>query len=436
MYELNPPAVFAHESVIADSRYKERLDRVVSALAEPVEPFIYKDEDLPALIKDHRILARRASMGTLDEIRDPILLFNTFRFDGQRGEQREWLKQQGMANVGGHTRDALLGYEPFNWFPAGLAEDRHRNDKVCRACWRLHFQNGCVHQCHYCGLGGLLISMVNIEDYIENLDKLIDAHPWQETYLYEDDADVPCLEPELGCLGPLIEYFGTLKNRYLIIHTKSWNFDWMLDLKHNGNTIIVWSISGPTQSSVLEPKTGTTEQRVEAARRCQEAGYTIRYKFKPIIPVRNWREDATETIRMIFSKTNPDVISLCCFMWTTVDQMKKKLDVSLLDPTYVTAAENAVEEVANTLTKPFPEWVRAEIYEHHFSEIRKWNSEMPVSLSTESWSMWKRLEAKLGTTALDYVCGCGPNSIPWRRKLNVHPFKIAKKSQTGGFELM
>ena len=61
-------------------------------------------------------------MGTLGEIRDPILLFNTFRFDGRRGEQREWLKQQGMANLGGHTRDALLGYEPFNWFPSGLQE--------------------------------------------------------------------------------------------------------------------------------------------------------------------------------------------------------------------------------------------------------------------------------------------------------------------------
>ncbi len=435
MYELSPPAVFAHESVAADSRYKARLDRVVSALAEPIEPMIYKDEELPALIKERRILGGRVAMGTLDEIRDPILLFNTFRFDGQRDERFEWLKQEGV-NVGGHTRNALLGYEPFAWFPAGLAEDPYRHDKVCRACWRLHFQNGCVHQCHYCGFGGLLATMVNIEDYIENLDRLIDAHPWQETYLFEDDSDVPCLEPELGCLGPLIEFFGTLKDRYLIIHTKSWNIDWMLDLKHNGNTIIVWSISAPTQSNVLEPKTGTTKQRIEAARKCQDAGYVIRYKFKPIIPVRNWREEAVETIRMLFEKTNPDVISLCCFMWMTIDELKQRLDVSLLDPTYIAATEAAVDEVADTRAKPFPEWIRAEIYEHHFNEIRKWDSEVPVSLSTENWQMWKRLESKLGATALNYVCGCGPNSVPWRKELQIHPFKIAKKCRIGKFELM
>ncbi len=432
MYELNPPAVFAHQSVMDDPRYRARLERVVSALSVPIEPEIYKDEDLPELIKERRILDSRVPMGTLEEIRDPILLFNTFRFDGQRAERSKWLKQQGVNNANA----SLLGYGPFAWAPYCLPEDPHRNDKVCRPCWRLHFQNGCVHKCHYCGLGGLLITMVNVEDYIQNLARLINAHPWQETYLFEDDADAPCLEPELGCLGPLIEFFGTLKDRYLIIHTKSWNFDWALDLKHNGNTIIVWSISAPTQSNILEPKTGTTEQRIESARKCQEAGYTVRYKFKPIIPVLNWREDASEAVRMIFAKTDPDVISLCCFMWMTMDDLKRRLDVSLLDSTYIAAAEAAVDEVADTRTRPFPEWVRAEIYEHHYNEIRKWNKDVPVSLSTESWKMWKRLESMLGSTALNYVCGCGPNSVPWRDKLQVHPFRIAERSPEGKFELM
>jgi len=278
--------------------------------------------------------------------------------------------------------------------------------------------------------------MTNVEDYIEHLARLIEAHPWQETYLFEDDADVLCLEPELGCLGPLIEFFGTYEDRYLIIHTKSANVEWMLDLEHNGKTAIVWSIAGPTQSTVLEPLTGATQERIEAARNCQEAGYVVRYKFKPIVPVRNWREEASETVRLMFEKTNPDVISLCCYMWMTVDEMKRRLDVSLLDPKHVAAAEEAVDEVAQTRAKPFPEWVRAEIYEHHFTEIRKWNPEVPVSLSTENWGMWKRLGPKLGTTATSYVCGCGPNSVPWRKKLECHPFETAKKCPVGKFELM
>lgn len=435
MLELNPPMVLAHESVVASPVYQKRLQSVVDALSNPREPIIYRDEELPSLLKEHQLLSRRVAMGTLETIPDPVLLLNTFRFDGQRQQQHQWLKQQGIP-TGGLTADGLLGYGPFAWFPANLAADPYRQDKVCRPCWRLHFQNGCVHQCHYCGFGGLLLSMVNVEDYIHHLDQLIQAHPWQETYLFEDDADVLCLEPELGCLAPLIEYFGTLEDRYLIIHTKSWNVDWMLDLKHNGNTIIVWSLAGPTQSTVLEPKTGTTAQRIDAARKCEEVGYTIRYKFKPIIPVKNWRDDASETIRLALEQTNPDVISLCCFMWMTADELKRRLAPEMLDSTYLAAAEEAVDEMADTRAKPFPEWVRAEIYEHHFREIRRWNPGVPVSLSTENWAMWKRLSPVLGTNATDYVCGCGPNSVPWRKQLCDHPFRIATKSESPQFELM
>jgi len=435
MYRLNPPGVFVHESVMADPRYRRRLERVLGALESPIEPVVYEDEALPGLLKESRALEGRAPMGTLKKVRDPFLLFNTYRFDGRKQEQVERLKRAGMPSDG-LLLDALAGYGPFVWFPAGLPEDEHHKDKVCRACWRLEFQNGCPHRCLYCPYGGLLVTMVNVEDYIANLARLIEAHPWQETYLFEDAGDVLCLEPELDCLGPLIEFFGTLPDRYLIIHTKSANVDWMLDLKHNGKTIIVWSLSGPTQSSRIEPKTGTTEQRIEAARKCEQAGYTVRYKFKPIIPVKSWREEANETIRVLFERTHPDVISLCCFMWMDITEMKRRLDVSLLDPAYVAAAEAAVEEVKNTLAKPFPEWVRAEIYEYHLREIRRWSTDVPVSLSTENWKMWSRLGATLGCNALNYVCGCGPNSIPWRKKLEVHPFQIAKKCPVGKYELM
>jgi len=297
MYQLDPPALFAHESVVNRQPDRSRMERVVRATGrDPSDVIVFEDEALPDLIREHDLL-NRPTMGTVPEVRDPRLLFNTFRFDGRRQEREAWLAER--APVGNKLlRLALLGYGAFDWVPAGLEEDPHRDDKVCRACWRLHFQHGCVQRCRYCGEGGLLVTMTNVEDYIEQLDKLIAAHPWQLTYLFEDDADVPCLEPELGVLGPLVEHFGTLEDRYLIIHTKSANFDWMRELDHGGHTIVVWSLSARTQSREIEPRTGTTEERIEAARRLQEAGYPVRYKFKPIIPVVGWREELAETIEL------------------------------------------------------------------------------------------------------------------------------------------
>ncbi|MBN2311278.1 MAG: hypothetical protein JXR94_20030 [Candidatus Hydrogenedentes bacterium] len=431
MYTVAPPAVYAHENVMNNPLHRARVERVVAALAEPREIITYTDEQVPDLVLKDGITDRRVAMGTLDEVHDPILLFDTFRFDGDEAVEarRKYLEEHGART--GFTETALCGTGAFHWANYNQKGDPDRNDKVCRPCWRIHQQKGCIHRCMYCGLGGLLVSMVNVEEYCQYLGQIIERHPWQQTYLLDDDADPPCLEPELGCLGPLIEFFGTLDDRYLIIHTKTWNTEWMTDLKHNGNTIIVWSISGATQSRQIEPKTGTTEERIEAARIAQEAGYQIRYKFKPIIPVRNWREDAVEAVRMIFERTTPDVISLCCFMWNDVDRMKQILPTDLLDPEYLRAAEESTEEVASTRTKPFPPRVRSEIYDFYFQEIRKYSADIPVSLSTETFDMWREFRNKLGASASNYVCGCGPQSVPGAKKLACNAFQVAERNDAG-----
>ena len=431
MYDLAPPAVYAHESVMANATYRERVERVVAALAEPRDIIAYKDEDLPDMILNRGLFAGRERMGTLPEVHDPILLFNTFRFESKEQEQarRQWLIDHGVAPE--LCRDSLIGAGAFHWSKYNLEGDPDRADKVCRPCWRIHLEDGCVHRCLYCGFGGLLVSMVNVEEYCEHLGRIIERHPWQQTYLLDDDGDPPGLEPEFGCMGRLVEYFGTVKDRYLVVHTKTWNTKWLADLDHNGHTIMLWSISGRTQSRLIEPKAGTTEERVEAARIAQAAGYPVRFKFKPIIPVRNWREEAAEAVRLVFERTKPDVISLCVFMWMDVDQMKSMLPTDLLDPEFLRAAETGTEEVRNTRAKPFPPHVRAAIYDHYLEEIRKHDPDIPVSLSTENFAMWHEFAPKLGMTAINYVCGCGPQTVPGAKKLSVHPFKVAVRNDEG-----
>ncbi len=430
MYKMCPPAVFAHESVMKNKLYRARVERVVKALAEPRKIETYTDDQLPMLIRERGLLERRVSMGTLAEVKDPILLFNTFRF---QDEEAARARGKRFADEGLKVGNDLLGLDAFHWAKYNLDDDPDRAHKVCRPCWRIHLQAGCLHRCSYCGLGGLLVSMVNVEEYCLHLKKLIDLHPWQKTYLLDDDADPPGLEPELGCLAELIEFFGTLKDRYLIIHTKTWNTDWLRGLKHNGNTILVWSLSGSTQSRFIEPNTGTTEERIEAARVAEEAGYPIRYKFKPIIPVKNWRRDATEAIALALSKTHPDVISLCCLMWMDIDTMRKRLApvIDLLDPEFLRMAEEYRGSVNNPKTQPFPDKARTMIYEHYLTEIQKHNPSIPVSLSTESWQMWSQFAAKLGMTATNYVCGCGPQAVPGLTKLDCHPFTSAVRNDCG-----
>jgi hypothetical protein len=79
------------------------------------------------------------------------------------------------------------------------------------------------------------------------------------------------------------------------------------------------------------------------------------------------------------------------------------------------------------MTKPFPEPQRAEIYQHCIDEIRKWNSDVPISLSTETWSMWRRFADQLGAQPHNYVCGCGPQCTPGLKRLSLNSWSVAQR---------
>jgi hypothetical protein len=85
----------------------------------------------------------------------------------------------------------------------------------------------------------------------------------------------------------------------------------------------------------------------------------------------------------------------------------------------------------DTLARPFPPEVRAEIYRHHLREIRKWNQDVPVSLSTENFSMWKEIGAEFGFKAGNYPCGCGPFTVPGAPTLGCNPFTTAERLDNG-----
>ena len=106
--------------------------------------------------------------------------------------------------------------------------------------------------------------MMNVEEYIEHLDELATANPWEKTFLFEDDSEALAPEPEYGAVPALAEYFATTEDRYLLIHSKSANVDFFEDVSPAARerTIIVWSLTGRTQSSVLEVGSATMEERI------------------------------------------------------------------------------------------------------------------------------------------------------------------------------
>ena len=430
---FQPPRVYVLDQVWERPETARRAERVAAACPDAeVRAFAYRD--LPDIVVEEG-WDRGAKMGTLEMVPPPIPILGLFRFDREQataeaGRLRQ-AHQQIRGHGGGFPFELAAGGGAFSFFCSGSRELKPNPQHVCRPQWRLHQGRGCPHQCAYCGLGGFLISHVNTEEYIDHLAELLRRNPWQKTWLYDDVMDVPTLEPQLDSLAPLMRFFQGTGDRYLIIHTKSDRVEGLVQAGAPRNTIVAWSLSGPTQSRQLEPLTGTTESRVEAARLCQEAGITVRYKFKPIIPVPGWRAEAEYSVDLALSRTEPDNLSLTHLVWMTVEGLKQCIGVDHLAPDFLAAAEaaEAAAELDDSRVGPFPHHKRAEVYRHYLSAIRERDPNIPVTLCTESLEMWRELGAEVGHTPGSYVCGCGAGATPNLKALETNPWTDARPAE-------
>jgi DNA repair photolyase len=422
--DFAPPRVYVLDQVWKSPAAARRAEHVIRACAES-EMRTFKLDDLPDIVVqegwDH--LPR---MGSMDNVPPPSLLLGLFEPDAAVVDSRVARLRAAYSGAGSFSWHVAAGGGAFTFFCSALDELRPNPTHVCRPQWRLHQGRGCPHQCAYCSLGGVLISQVNTEEYIEHLGELLRRNPWQKTWLYDDVMDVPTLEPQLDTLAPLMRFFEQTRDRYLIIHTKSDRVEGFLEAGAPANTIIAWSLSGPTQSRRLEPRTGTTEGRIEAARLCQQAGITVRFKFKPIIPVRHWRDEADYAIELALSRTQPDNLSLTSLMWMSMEQLESCMDVKVLDPDFVAAGRAAVEQMQGVRVGPFPDAQREQLYRHYLQSIRRRAPDMPVTLCTESLAMWKQLGSELGYSPTDYVCGCGAGATPQLQRLQTSPWHDAR----------
>jgi len=410
MYQIKPPKAYVDASVNRDPLWAKRAEDMLSAMGNPPVEEI-TDEAVPDIIEANNWIGMPARKIQLGPEEEPIAVLNTFRFD-ENGEKVEEVLKKCPEGATRSMVERLVGHWRFDQWSISI----RNGEQVCRRGYEWNPIWGCLHKCLYCSHGGerVIIVALNVEEFLERqIIPAMKANPQLTVWRYEmATSDALCVEPEYGAAKVYVEYFADQPGRYFLIHTKSANVDHLLDLDHKGHTIMLWSLTSHTASRQIEERAGTTEERIEAARKCQQAGYPVRFKFKPIIPVKNWREECRDMIERLLSAVEPDVLALCTLMWTKVDELDNLCGPDMLDEGYVRAAHESAETMKDRPTGPFPDGVRAEIYDFFIEEIRKLNSTVPVSLCTETMDMWRRFGSKLGFGPRNYVCGCGSRCIP------------------------
>ncbi len=169
---------------------------------------------------------------------------------------------------------------------------------LCNQFYELKWSNGCMFGCEYCYLRGTFrysrwrgfeqTVFSNTQKMLQEVEEFLKLErPYVlHTGEVSDSLAVPGSE---RTMGELVKLFGMQDRHTLLILTKSDNIESLLDLPHNGRTVIGFSINPPKIASRFEIGAASTDQRLRAAERCIDARYRVMVRVDPMIPAVGWR---------------------------------------------------------------------------------------------------------------------------------------------------
>lgn len=185
----------------------------------------------------------------------------------------------------------------------------HKMDKsmagiVCPSYYVLSHANGCPYRCDYCCLQLPLknihtpVAFENRMQMLAEVERFLSRGRAQLLSAGES-SDSLALDPLTGLASELVPLFarqddGLLfpkeRPHKLLLVTKSTNIAGLLSMKEKKNTIVSFSLNAPEISARFEHGAPHPYERLAAAVACKSAGYEVRLRVDPIVPVKEWRE--------------------------------------------------------------------------------------------------------------------------------------------------
>jgi hypothetical protein len=382
---LKVPGIYIVQDKIETMNHIERLERLLG-MFETDNLELINSGDLANLINDNGWYEKKR---TGKREKNPNIIFSGFDWNDEFNHPE---KINDSKFVPGKVR--------FADFRDGM---KLGNEGIaCNSGYELHVADGCLYACNYCHVGDALMVMLNLEEVLPRIDDLMQIKPEQKVFKCDNSTDILTLEPELGATKLFVEHFAE-KNKYLLLFAKSDNVDHLLQLEHNSRTITGFTFSTDYCAKNFEPGTPSLDERITAARKCQDAGYHLRIRFSPIIPVESWREDSSEMIQKTFEQLNPEVVSMEMLCHMDYPTMNKCLDNPVLDSKFSNNLGRKYELFETSL--------RQEVYTFFSDQIKLHNPKVRRTLCLETPRVWESVNNLTGNYD-NFLCYCRGDAKP------------------------
>jgi spore photoproduct lyase len=295
--------------------------------------------------------------------------------------------------------------------------DKQEYGSYCPNFRKLNLGSQCPFQCEYCfllctfrGLHPIVTVALNVEDLSEFLERQFEKLCQPTLFNSGELMDPLALDRLTGVSKSLVPFFGCQENARLLLLTKSDEVDNLIaidSVHHRGHTIVAWSLNCDEVIQRFEHGAATLDQRLEAARRCKENGYPIRFRFDPLLMIEDWQDKYAEMIHKVMTTVVPDRITIGSFR--LFPQLR-----SIISKVYLSS-----DLLRHDMVKPFvpkvdfsgireryPDDVRLRMYQHVINEVRRYDPDgsIPIALCKEEYEMWDKVGLEKERTR--DLCNC------------------------------
>jgi len=263
------------------------------------------------------------------------------------------------------------------------------SDVVCPHFLELKWAYDCPYNCSWCFLQSTLRFMPGktapvVKPYAkikQHLETFLQADTNPEILNAGELADSLMHENVEASFSKFIIPLFEEQNRHKVLFlTKSTDVRNLLEIEPHNQAITSFSLNAIPVAERWE-KAPHVRKRIEAAKKLYEAGYEVRIRIDPIVPVENWKEDYSDLLRLIFDNFRPERVTLGSLrgLQSTINNCKDKSWVAYLSE-------------SSNFGKKVPFHTRLQNYSFLIDELRARYGFNNIGLCKETVATWNALK--------------------------------------------
>ena len=284
------------------------------------------------------------------------------------------------------------------------ASSRNAEGRLCCGYVVVDTVSNCNYDCTYCYLQSYintpyLTVYANVDRLFEEIDSFLRVRPHQYVRMGSGEfSDSLSLDPLTGFSALLVPFIRQYPNVLFELKTKSDLVEGLLEQEPWGRVMVSWSINPHPVVEREEHKTAPLAARLQAARRCLEAGYKIGLHFDPLLHFPGWEDVYEPFVDEVFQALDPrDVTTLSMGSLRFAPELKDVVRVRFPRSRLMSAELFPSEDGKVRYFRP----VRADMYAKMWGWIRRYAPDAALYLCMETQALWQQTFGRAPSCSAD-----------------------------------